>query len=74
MVHPECKNDEIFYANVDITKDHSAFNTIPFTTKRLGMDALSNRGCLISQLNPVFIKKAELDVLMKLNNKLKQTI
>lgn len=71
MLHPECNEDEVFYANVNITRDSCAFTSIPFKTKRLGIDALSNRGCVISQLNPVFIKKAELDHLMMLKEKLK---
>lgn len=66
MKHPECKDDEVFYANVNITRDYSSFNSIKFKTKRLGIDAVSSNGCILSQLNPVFIKKEELERLLAL--------
>ena len=66
MKHPECKDDEVFYANVNITRDYSSFNSINFKTKRLGIDAISSNGCILSQLNPVFIKKEELERLLTL--------
>jgi len=66
MKHPECKDDEVFYANVNITRDYSSFTGINFKTKRLGIDAISSNGCILSQLNPVFIKKEELERLMTL--------
>ena len=66
MKHPECKDDEVFYANVNITRDYSSFNSIKFKTKLLGIDAVSSNGCILSQLNPVFIKKEELERLLAL--------
>lgn len=69
MKHPECKDDEVFYANVNVTRDYSSFTTISFKTKRLGVDAISSNGRVLSQFNPVFIKKEELNRLLQLKQK-----
>ena len=63
MVHPECKQDELFFANVP---KRYAFDNIPFKTKRLGTLAMSSRGDIISFLNPVFISKEEFETLKKI--------
>ena len=64
MQHPECQEDELFYANVNLSQNY--FKTLPFKTKRLGSMALNDKGDLISFLNPVFIKREEFETLKKL--------